>query len=43
MNKTEGVIDKGGELLDGVRRVWPLSSVMEPAEPERFIRRDSHE
>lgn len=43
MNKTEGVIDQGEGLLDGVKMVWPLSSVMPATEQKSIIRRDSND
>lgn len=43
VNKTEGVIDQGAGLLEGIRSVWPLSSVMTPVEQNTLIRRDSNE
>jgi len=43
MNKTEGVIDQGETLLEGMKWLWPLSSVMTEAEQKSLVRRDSHE
>jgi phospholipid/cholesterol/gamma-HCH transport system substrate-binding protein len=36
LDKTEGVIDHGGEMLEGVKWIWPFSSLQQ--EPKRMIR-----
>lgn len=43
MNKTEGVIDQGEDLLEGMKWLWPLSSVMTQPDRKSLIRRDSNE
>lgn len=43
INKTEGVIDQGEGLLEGMKWVWPLSSVMTQPDEKSLLRRDSHE
>lgn len=43
LDKTEGVIDQSEGLLEGMKSVWPLSSVMVPTEKKSLIRRDSNE
>lgn len=43
INKTEGVIDQGEGLLEGMKWLWPLSSVMTEPEQKSLIRRDSNE
>lgn len=43
INKTEGVIDQGEGLLEGMKWLWPLSSVMAEPDQKSLIRRDSNE
>jgi phospholipid/cholesterol/gamma-HCH transport system substrate-binding protein len=43
IRKTEGVIDQGEGLLEGAKWLWPLSSVMTPADDKSLLRRDSNE
>jgi phospholipid/cholesterol/gamma-HCH transport system substrate-binding protein len=43
INKSEGLIDQGEGLLEGMKSVWPLSSVMTPVDQKALIRRDSNE
>lgn len=43
ITKTEGVIDAGEGLLEGMKWVWPLSNVMTQPEQKSLIRRDSNE
>jgi hypothetical protein len=43
INKTEGIIDQGDGILEGLKSVWPLSSVMAKPDHKNLIRRDSNE
>lgn len=43
MNKAEVVIDQSEDLLEGMKWIWPLSSVVAPSEHNLLIRRDSNE
>lgn len=43
INKTETIIDQGDGILEGLKSVWPLSSVLEKPDQKNLIRRDSNE
>ncbi|NVO00353.1 MAG: MCE family protein [Geobacteraceae bacterium] len=43
LEKTEGTIDQSSEIIEGAKQIWPLNSVMGPAEQKGLIRRDSNE
>jgi phospholipid/cholesterol/gamma-HCH transport system substrate-binding protein len=43
INKAEGVIDQSEDLLEGMKWIWPLSTVVVPSEHNPLVRRDSHE
>lgn len=43
VNKTEVVIDQGDGVLEGLKSVWPLSSVMVKPVDKGLLRRDSNE
>ncbi|HXC94030.1 MAG TPA: MlaD family protein, partial [Geobacteraceae bacterium] len=43
INKAEVVIDQSEYLLEGMKWIWPLSSVVAPTEHNSLIRRDSNE
>lgn len=43
MQKTEGALDQSGEIIDGARQIWPLSTITPTAEQKGLIRRDSNE
>jgi len=43
INKAEVVIDQSEYLLEGMKWIWPLSSVVVPSEHNSLIRRDSNE
>jgi len=43
INKAEVVIGQSEDLLEGMKWIWPLSSVVAPPEHNLLIRRDSNE
>ncbi len=43
VNKTEGLMDQSGEIMDGVKGVWPLKGFLSSPEQKDLIRRDSNE
>ncbi len=43
LDKTKGVIDESEAVIEGMKWVWPLSSVMEKPDERSLVKGDSHE
>jgi hypothetical protein len=43
VTRTEGVIDQGEGVLEGMKRIWPLSEAIPGADGKSLLRRDSNE
>ena len=43
MDNTEHLMNTSGEIMDGVKGIWPLSSVLEPPPTRSFMKGDRHE
>ena len=43
ITKTEGVVEQGDGLLERMKLIWPLSSVMTKPDDKSLLRRDSNE
>jgi phospholipid/cholesterol/gamma-HCH transport system substrate-binding protein len=43
IDSTKGVIDESGAMVEGMKSVWPISSVIEKPEAIPLLKGDSHE